>query len=303
MTLGQLRYIEAVARHGSFSDAARECLVAQPTLSLQIQKLEQEIGTELFDRSKSPIKTTVFGRLVVEQARTVLREAEKIEELFREHRDDPSGLARIGIIPTISNYLLPRILGKLRHNFPAIDFRIYELPTAQIMDRLESETLDLGILATPLQNKSLVEDPLYYEPFVAYFPEDYTGARKNIKMEDIQDMSLILLGDEHCFRNQALKICSKNSHGHIECGSFETIKKLVDQGMGMTLLPQLAADLKHPRVGILAEPQPAREVSLVYRRGFFKKRILKALQETILAEIPVELLTRRNHKLVGIEPV
>ena len=301
MTLTQLRYVVAVEKHGSFARAAKECLVAQPTLSLQIQKLEQEIGTELFDRRKNPVIVTSFGKRVLEQARNVLREADKITELFRENDDEPSGTISIGIIPTISTYLLPRIFKTLHQKYKQIDFRIFELPTTQITEKLERDEIELGILATPLRIKPLVETPLYYEPFVAYFPKDYEGPNKGLTMEKVEDYDLILLGEEHCFRNQSLKVCGDSGVGRIECGGVETIKKMVDLGVGMTLLPRLAINGDGPRIARFKSPEPAREVSLVYKKGFYKKKILEALKETILGAVPRELQKKSGRKLIGVD--
>ena len=302
MTLTQLKYIVALGKYKSFARAARECLVAQPTLSLQIQKLEQEIGAEIFDRRKNPVVPTHFGQMVLEQAKVVLREADKITELFKENDEEISGELRIGIIPTISSYLLPKIFKSLTTKYNQVDFRIFELPTTQILEKLEADELELGILATPLNQKNMVETPLYYEPFVAYFPKNYKGKTEGISMEDLEDFELILLGDEHCFRHQSLRICGQSTTaGKIECGSIETIKNMVDLGMGMTLLPALSIKKLSDRTAHFKDPEPVREISLVYKSGFFKKRILKALQTEILKAIPTELQDKKNRKLIGVQ--
>ncbi len=300
MTLTQLKYLLALDRHKSFARAAEACLVAQPTLSLQIQKLEQEIGVEIFDRSKNPIVTTSFGKEIIEQAKVVLKEAEKLEEIFRGAKEDTSGEILIGIIPTISTYLLPRIFKLLNKNYSQIEFRFYELPTSQIVQKLDSGDLEIGILATPLNTRNIVETPLYYEPFVAYFPKSYTGKLKDLNIDDIKSHEIILLGEEHCLRHQSLKICGQRTLGKIECGSLETIRNMVDLGVGMTLLPLLSMNPKKDTFGRFKEPEPVREVSLVYRNGFFKKKIFQAIQKTILSVIPQELQTKGNRKLIGI---
>lgn len=303
MTLTQLRYIVAVDRLKNFARAAQDCLVAQPTLSLQIQKLEQEIGSEIFDRSKNPVVATRLGRAIIDQARVVLREAERLTELFQENDDEPSGRVNIGIIPTISTYLLPKIYKPLNEKYKQVDFRFYELPTSQITAQLESEDIDLGILATPLQLKNVVEIPLYYEPFVAYFPKNHKGKKKNLTLADIEGLDLILLGEEHCFRNQSLKVCGNSAVGKIECGSIETIKNMVDTGAGMTLLPLLSVDdnLDQGRVASFAKPEPAREISLIYRQGFVKKKLLNLIQQRILKAIPAELRTKKDRRLIGVD--
>ena len=301
MTLTQLRYIVAVEKHKNFARAAQECLVAQPTLSLQIQKLEQEIGAELFDRKKNPVAVTRFGREVLEQARVVLREADKIVELFRDQEEEVSGEISIGIIPTISTYLLPKIFKSLTKQYERVDFRIYELPTTQIAEKLERDELDLGILATPLGMKNIVEIPLYYEPFVVYFPKNYDGKKTDLTLADMEGIDMILLGEEHCFRNQSLKVCGQSTVGKIECGSIETIKNMVDMGVGMTLLPRLSIDPERPRVAAFSDPQPVREVSLVYRKGFFKKRIMEAVRTVIMDVIPEDVRKKEGRRMVGVD--
>lgn len=300
MTLTQLRYIVALDKHKSFARAAESCLVAQPTLSLQIQKFEQEVGSEIFDRNKNPIITTSLGQEIVEQAKLILREADRLEEIFRGGRDDAAGEIAIGVIPTISTYLLPLIFKALNKNYPMIEFRFYELPTSQILEKLETEDLEIGILATPLHNRNIVETPLYYEPFVAYFPKTFEGKVDNLDVDDLKSTEMILLGEEHCLRSQSLKICGQRTLGKIECGSLETIRNMVDLGVGMTLLPLLSMNPKRDRFGRFRDPEPVREVSLVYKHGFYKKKIFQAIEKTILSVIPPELQKKGNRKLIGI---
>lgn len=302
MTLTQLKYIVALDKYKSFARAAEACLVAQPTLSLQIQKLEQEIGVEIFDRNKNPIVTTHLGKVIIDQAKVVLREAEKLEEIYRGGKTSVSGSVSVGIIPTVSAYLLPLIFKALNKKYPDVEFRFFELPTSQIVEKLESEDLEIGILATPLHIRSIVEIPLYYEPFVAYFPKTYKGKLKDLDMEDLKSHEIILLGEEHCLRHQSLKICGQRTLGKIECGSLETIRNMVDLGVGMTLLPLLSVNPKKDVFGRFQEPEPAREVSIVYKNGFYKKKILQALESTILSVIPPELKNKANKKLIGIQP-
>jgi LysR family hydrogen peroxide-inducible transcriptional activator len=300
MTLTQLRYLVALDKYKNFVRAAESCLVAQPTLSLQIQKLEHEIGSEIFDRTKNPIATTSYGLEIIEQAKLVLKEADHLEEMFREGKGEVSGEISIGIIPTISAYLLPQIFQLLNLSYPFVSFRFFELPTSQIIQKLESEELELGILATPLQNKNIIEQPLYYEPFVAYYPKSYTGKMENLELEDLNSQEIILLGEEHCLRYQSLKICGQKTLGKIECGSLETIRNMVDLGVGMTLLPLLSMNLERDKFGRFKTPEPVREVSIVYKNGFYKKKILQSISKAILSVIPEDLKTIKNRKLIGI---
>ncbi|KAB2932445.1 MAG: LysR family transcriptional regulator [Leptonema illini] len=307
MTLTQLRYIVAVDRYGSFVEAAQHCLVTQPTLSLQIQKLEHEIGVELFDRRKTPVVTTAAGRKIIEQARTVLREAGRLEELFREDEDELVGELRIALIPTLAPVLMPELFRSLSRNHPHLQFRIYELPTSQIIEKIRHDEMDIGILATPLKEDDLTEIPLYYEPFVAYYPKGVALPgpielrNLDLRPDGEGRFEMILLGEDHCFRNQSLQLCGSRSAGRIECGSLETLKKMVDLGAGMTLLPQLAAPKNDPRVVALKDPQPTREISLVHGPYFFRRKLLDAVKQLILSRIPPELKTKKGRDLIGVQ--
>jgi LysR family hydrogen peroxide-inducible transcriptional activator len=307
MTLTQLRYIVAVDRYGSFVEAARHCLVTQPTLSLQIQKFEQEIGVELFDRRKTPIITTAAGRKIIDQARIVLREAGRLEELFREDRDELVGELRIALIPTIAPVHMPELFLSLQRTHPQLQFRIYELPTSQIIEKIRRDEIDLGILATPLQEDDLTEIPLYYEPFVAYYPEGLAPegpidqSELDLRPDGEGRFEMILLGEDHCFRNQSLQVCGSRSSVRIECGSLDTLKKMVDLGAGMTLLPQLAAPENDPRVVMLKDPQPTREISLIHGPYFFRRKLLDAVKQLILLRIPEDLKTKKGRQIIGVE--
>ncbi|MCB1166852.1 MAG: LysR family transcriptional regulator [Leptospiraceae bacterium] len=302
MTITQLRYVLALSRTGSFGKAAEQCLVAQPTLSIQIQKLEQELGIEIFDRRRNPVAVTEPGKKVLAHARRILDEA---DALLEEFQDDAviRGRIRLGVIPTVSSYLLPRIFKKLRGKYPEAEFFIHELPTSQILQKIQNEELDIGILATPLGEKFIEEIPLYYEPFVVYYPPEAKVPARRVSLDDLKGQEMLLLGEEHCFRHQSLKLCGQGSGGQIECGSLDTIKKMVDQGMGTTLLPLLSANLKSERVVRFKDPEPVREVGLVHGRSFYKTRLLHAIRDTVLANVPRELHQKLNRKVIGAEDV
>ncbi|MBE7438978.1 MAG: LysR family transcriptional regulator [Spirochaetales bacterium] len=306
MTLTQLRYLIAVEKYGSFISAAEHCFVTQPTLSLQIQKLEQEMGVELFDRKRNPVVVTRMGEKIIAQARQVLLEAARLEELYQSDRP-PGGSLKLGIIPTVAPALLPHLVRSLSHLSPELEFRIFELPTSQIIHRLRGEDLDLGILATPLEEKDLTEFPLYYEPFVAYYPPGAVPqspvALKDLNRKPGGDglFELVLLGEEHCFRNQSLQLCKGRSPARIECGSLDTLRKMVDEGAGMTLLPLLACDPQDPRVVPFAPPIPGREISLVHGPGFVKGRLIDLLKELILGPVPPGLRVRGDLDIVGLK--
>ncbi|MCB1171879.1 MAG: hydrogen peroxide-inducible genes activator, partial [Leptospiraceae bacterium] len=236
-------------------------------------------------------------------ARRILDEADSLLEEFAQESGEVRGRIRLGIIPTVSSYLLPRIFRKLKQKYPSVEFYIHELPTSQILQKIQNEELDLGILATPLNEKMIEEIPLYYEPFVVYFPPEASIPRKRLKFDDLQGQDLLLLGEEHCFRHQSLKICGQGNAGKIECGSLDTIKKMVDQGMGSTLLPLLSANMKSDRVVRFQDPEPVREIGIVHGKSFYKSRLLEALRETILKSIPEDLHQQKKRKLIGAEDV
>ncbi|MDF3819757.1 hydrogen peroxide-inducible genes activator [Leptospira sp. 96542] len=300
MTITQLRYIVALDQFKSFAKAAEHCLVAQPTLSLQVQKVEQELGFDLFDRKKNPIVTTKLGKEVVEQAKHTLREADKLFEIAGLWKDEAAGNLSIGVIPTVSNYLVPTIYKNLQSDLAKVNFRISELPTLTIIEKLESEEIDLGILATPLKIPNIIEVPLYYEPFVVYYPKNAKEKSNTVSMKHLEQYPLLVLGEEHCFRHQSLKICNRSSLAKIESGSVETLRRMVDLGIGVTLLPKLAIDKNSDRIVPFDSPEPAREISLVYKKGFYKNKILKKLSELILSKIPKEFHKKDKYKIIGV---
>lgn len=301
MTLVQLKYAVTLEKVKNFALAAQELLIAQPTLSLQIQKLERSVGITIFDRTTNPISITNEGKEFLQQARIVIAEAEKLEYMYSQKGDSVSGELRLGIIPTVSSSLLIKILPVLTKKYPTLNLRIFELPTSQIIQKLESREIDAGILATPLHHKKIKEYPLYYEPFRVYISSDMKIKAKEMSIDNLQDYEMIVLGEEHCFRGQALKVCKNNSYGRIEAGSFETIKKLVDNNLGLTLLPYFEEVKNKDQIRNLTSPVPAREISIVTNHSFFKTNILKAIKEEILNLIPNEFHTRKNYHVIGVE--
>lgn len=301
MTLVQLKYAVTLEKVKNYAIAATELLIAQPTLSLQIQKLEKSIGISIFDRTTNPISVTNEGKEFLKQARVVLAESEKLEYMFSQKGDSIAGDLRLGIIPTVSSSLLIKILPIVNSKFPDLNLRIFELPTNHIIQKLENNEIDAGILATPLENKKIKEYPLYYEPFRVYIPSNIKIKSKEMSIEDLQNYEMIVLGEEHCFRSQALKVCKNKSYGRIEAGSFETIKKLVDNNLGLTLLPHFEEVTNKNQLRDLKDPIPAREISLVTNLSFYKMNLLKAIKTEILNLIPKEFHTKKNYHIIGIE--
>jgi len=291
MTITQLQYVLAVAEHKNFTLAAEKCFVTQPTLSMQIQKIEEELNILIFDRTKKPIQLTSIGQKIVEQAKNIVNEAGKIKDIVEYQKGFIGGEFRIGIIPTIMPTLLPMFLNNFIKKYPKIKLIIEELNTNEIIARLKNGNLDAAIAATPLEDEKIKEIVLYYEPFVAYIPQNFAISQKNeIEVSDLNIEDILLLQDGHCFRDGILNLCknqdsnSRNSF-QLESGSFETLIKLADEGLGTTLLPYLHTlnlnDKDKIKLRQFKEPKPAREVSLIYPKSELKIHIIDALRNTI----------------------
>ena len=295
MTITQLQYVLAVAEYKNFTLAAEKCFVTQPTLSMQIQKIEEELNILIFDRSKKPIQLTDIGQKIVNQAKNIVFEADRIKDIVEQQKGFIGGDFRLGIIPTIMPTLLPMFLNTFIKKYPKVKLIIEELNTSEIIARLNNGHLDAAIAATPLEEEKIKEIVLYYEPFVAYVPEsNHISAKQEITVDDLNLDDLLLLQDGHCFRNGVLNLCrstNKNelSHFKIESGSFETLIKLADEGLGTTLLPYLhtlnLCEKDQLKLRHFKEPKPAREVSIIFPKSELKMHIIDALRSTIAAVI------------------
>ncbi|MBW1685666.1 MAG: LysR family transcriptional regulator [Deltaproteobacteria bacterium] len=314
MTLTQLEYVLAVNRYRHFGNAAKACFVTQPTLSMQVQKLEDELGIILFDRSKSPILPTSEGELIIEQAKTVVREQKRIFDLVQRAKDELAGDFRLAVIPTLSTYILPLFLKSFVAKYPNVNLIIDEYKTEEIVAQLAADEIDAGLLVTPLHDASLIERVLYYEPFYLFVaPGHPLGKKKKIRQDDLKLEEIWLLNKGNCFRDQMLNICSEGKDeqevvGNIrfESGNLETLKNMVLTSSGYTILPHLAVgQLSAERRKLVREfrsPVPTREVSIVYGRRVLRERVIDALQEEVLKALPGELraLDRRNVEVVEI---
>ena len=291
MTITQLQYVLAVAEHINFTLAAEKCFVTQPTLSMQIQKIEEELNVLIFDRSKKPIQLTDIGQKIVNQAKNIVNEAGKIKDIVEYQKGFIGGEFRLGIIPTITPTLLPMFLNNFIKKYPKVKLIVEELNTDEIILRLKNGHLDAAIAATPLEDEKIKEIVLYYEPFVAYIPSDHIASqKKEIEISDLNLDAILLLQDGHCFRDSILNLCKNQEIAtrntfQLESGSFETLIKLADEGLGTTLLPYLhTLDLKEKdksKLRHFKEPKPAREVSLIYPKSELKIHIIDALRNTI----------------------
>lgn len=291
MTITQLIYVLAVAEHKNFTLAAEKSFVTQPTLSMQIQKLEEELQVQLFDRTTKPIQPTEIGEIIIKQARRIVDESDRIKDLIDQQKGFIGGEFRLGIIPTVTPTLLPMFLKSFINKHNKVNLIIEELTTEDIILRIRTGQLDAAIVATPLQEDDLLESVLYYEPFVGYIPEEFREEGITEITTDTLDLkNLLLLQDGHCFRDGILNICKSdkiedNGAFKLESGSFETLVKLANEGFGYTLLPYLhslnlnEADKKN--LINFADPKPAREISLIYSHNELKIQIIRALQESI----------------------
>ena len=289
MTLTQLQYTLAVAEEGNFTQAAEKFFVTQPTLSMQVQKLEEELAVKLFNRSTKPISLTTIGEKIIEQAKIILKEARRMDDIVSMERGIVGGNFRLGIIPTIMPTLLPLFLNTLIKKFPKVNLKIEELNTAAIVEELKNGKLDAGIAASPLEDSKLIEKPLYYEPFVGYIPQTHPLSKlKSLNPSDLEKMDILVLEDGHCFREHVLKLCQtpnpKNSF-NLKSGSFETLIHLANDGLGMTLLPYLQTrnlSLKNKEnLRPFESPEPAREISLIYSKSQLKLPVIESLAVTI----------------------
>ena len=294
MTITQLKYCIAVAEHRNFTTAAQHVYVTQPTLSMQIQKLEQELDLKIFDRAQKPIGLTAVGEKIIQQAHLIVAESDRIQDVIQQEKGVISGSFKLGIIPTVMSTLLPLFLQTVLKAYPKLILEIEEKPTQQIIENLEKGTLDAGIGATPLDYDHILEKPLYYEPFMVYVPtHSKLNKEKNIISDMLKNEQVLLLQDGHCFRNSALNIC-KIKHEvplpfEIKSGSFETLVQLSEEGLGITLLPYLHArklsDRQQVNLKSFKAPEPAREVSMIYHQRKLKLHIIEALHDKIRAII------------------
>lgn len=310
MTLVQLEYIVAVDTYRSFVGAAEKCFVTQPTLSMQVQKLEEMLNVKIFDRSKQPVVPTEIGAQIIAQARVILQESHKIKEIINSQQQEIVGELRIGIIPTVAPYLLPQVISSMMEKYPELKLLIWEYTTEDIIHHLKTGLLDCGIMATPFGDPATEELPLYYESFVTYISKNSKlYKKKNIDPDDLEEENIWLLNEGHCMRSQVLNICRTTKDNRLQgltynTGSVETLIRMVDRNDGATLLPELAlAELTNKqltKVRSFKSPEPVREISLVTHKNFIKKRMLNAFREEILGVIPKTMKQRKKKDVIGI---
>ena len=308
-TLTQLQYIVAVNREKHFGKAAETCHVAQPSLSAQIQKLEDELDTVIFDRSKKPILTTQTGLEIIEQAKIILGEHRKLFSIASQGSIEPKGEFTLAVIPTLSPYLIPLFVGAFSQNFPKVKLKIVEHQTDLIVNLLKEDKIDAGLLVTPLKDDHIIERHLFFEPFYAYVsPQHPLNKKKFLSETDMTDHNLWLLEEGHCFRTQVLKVCSLERQSmalknvEFASGNLETLKNLVKRNSGYTLLPELALDdlaanEKKQLIRKFRKPVPTREVSLVHSRSFLKENIISALEKTVIENLPNNIRSLKKQEI------
>jgi LysR family hydrogen peroxide-inducible transcriptional activator len=291
MTITQLNYLLAVAEHKNFTIAASKSFVTQPTLSMQIQKLEEELDVIIFNRKKKPIELTPIGEKIIEQAKTIVNESNRIVDIVEQQKGFIGGEFKIGIIPTITPTLLPLFLKTFLKKYPKVQLVIEELTTQEIIKKLNDGHLDAAIAATPLENEAIKEKPLYYEPFVGFISSNHRLYNHDFITDDDLDLAdILLLEDGHCFKNSVINLCNatkgeSNAHFNLESGSINTLIKLSKEGLGMTLIPYLhtldLSDNDKKYLKQFSKTVPAREVSLIYHKSQLKMQLIEALKDTI----------------------
>lgn len=290
MTITQLKYVLAVAEYKNFTIASEHCFVTQPTLSMQIQKLEDELDTKIFNRNKKPIQLTEIGIKIIEQAKIIVDESNRITDIVEQQKGYIGGDFKLGIIPTIMPTLLPLFLKTFIKKYPKINLKIEELTTEEIVKKLTDGHIDVAIAATPLENENIKERVLYYEPFVGFVPSEHRLFNNStLEEEDLNIEDILLLEDGHCFKESILNLCrtfgQNNQHFQLHSGSFDTLIKLSKEGLGMTLLPYLQTlDLNEKDQVFLREfnkPVPAREVSIIYHKSQLKIHLIETFKDVI----------------------
>jgi len=311
MTLTQLEYVLAVNKHRHFGRAAESCFVTQPTLSMQLQKLEDELQLTLFDRSKTPIAPTDEGLIIIEQAEKIIKEQRRLYSIVDETKSEVTGDFKLAVIPTLSPYLIPIFIRSFNKNYPKVRLQISEHKTEDIIEMIKKDEVDAALLATPLHEKSIDERVLYYEPFYLFLSPGHPYMKKaKIKQDDLDINDIWLLNKGNCFRDQVLNICARGENtkeGNInfESGNFETLKNMVQSGDGYTILPHMALDgltaAQKKLIKPFSSPIPTREISLITNKDCLKRKVVDLIEEEILGAIPDELRNIKEKNRQTIE--
>ena len=311
MNIQQIEYLLAVNKYRSFSKAAENIFVTQPALTIQIRRLEDELGVELFDRNKKPLEPTEIGERIIEQARFLQKNIEKLSDIVSEFKRELSGNLRIGIIPTVSPYLVPKFVNEFVENFPEVNLQFTELITEDILSHLEEGTLDAGIIVTPFPMKNMTVFPLYYEEFFLYVSDKHPLIkRKNIRVSELNLQDLWLLEEGNCFRNQVINICRREKDYKskwkfdYESLSIDSLLKIVNSSRGITVIPELALEdvpeSGKNKVKKFLNYHPVREVSLIVEKTFLKKNLIEGLTEIIINGMPKKMRVKHGELISTI---
>lgn len=304
MNIQQLEYIITLYQYGNFAKAAEKCFVTQPTLSMMIKKLEEELDVVIFDRNKNPIEPTELGLKIIHQAQKIINELEMLKHLTKHGKKDNVGKLNIGIIPTVAPYLLPLILDSFSKKYPNITLEIEEITTDEIVEELRKSTIDIGILATPLHEKDILEKVLFVEKFFIYTSDKNLQKKKAISPKDIKQQHLWLLKEGHCLRTQILEICHPTNTSSIQfiAGNLDTIIKLIDHSGGTTIIPELClkylSKQQMKNVIPFQHPIPARQISIVQNKLYIKEHLINTLYDHVISIMKNELSDKGKIKII-----
>ena len=303
MQLSQLEYIIAVDNYRNFVKAAESCNVTQPTLSAMIQKLELELDITIFDRKAHPVVPTEVGRKVIDQAKIVLFNTSQLHEIVLGEKGQNKGTLKLSIIPTIAPYILPKLFGIFKEEYPKINLHIFEMRTSIVIEKLRKAEIDMAILATPLEQEDLLEVPLYYEPFSAYIsPKESIYLKDEIFTKDLKMDKMWVLPEGHCLRKQVFNFCNHRnvSNSIYEAGSIDTLIKIVDNNGGYTIIPDLhinfLSEEQKKNIRPLSAPVPVREVSIVIRQDYVKEKLINIVADSVKKIIPESMIDSRLKK-------
>lgn len=295
MNLRELEYLVAVAEERHFHKAAKRCFVSQPTLSGQLKKLEDELGVLLVERSTRQVVMTDVGKAVTEQARRILAQVKGIREIAQTSQDVMAGDLHLGLIPTLAPYLLPQIMQKIHKQYPKLKLWLHEYQTAVLLDKLHRAELDLLILALPVDTDEFAELDLFQESFLLAVPRGEELAGKPIiSMGDLDNREMLLLEEGHCLRHQALEVCfmaGATENSAFQASSLETLRHMVGEGMGLTLMPELAVPDKQTKKDPIRylpfeNPKPSRRIGMLYRKGSYREQTFARLRMLIQGALP-----------------
>jgi LysR family hydrogen peroxide-inducible transcriptional activator len=289
MNLRELEYLIELAKSRHFGKAAEACFVSQPTLSMQIKKLEEELGVVLFERNNKNVRLTATGEEIVKHAHIILQQCELIQNTALQAQNPMAGKFALGMIPTITPYLLPKVLSRLRKAFPMLECQITESVTKELLTLLQHGGLDAAVLALPVEEPWCESVALYYEPFLLASHKDHPlAAMQTLRQKDVKHQQILLLDEGHCLRDQALEICSYQSSGdktNVRSTSIETLRQLVAANLGVTLIPELAVMKQQSSITYIRfqPPEPGRTVGLVWRNTYHRKRLIESVVKLITA--------------------